>query len=178
MFSVRCSPWWFIPVLVALPACVIDLPTPSSDVCFEEHVAPLVRRDCALCHASGEYLVRLGGTADDYLELERYIYDPARDESPLLAWAAGFKEHPAIWTEKSEEYGTMAAWIDEGALRLCLDVEQEGECFVDEDCPMLPCTCPDGSALDRAACQIDEDTQLGYCAVMDDCPQIAVEECP
>jgi hypothetical protein len=62
---------------------------PSQNVCYDEHIVPLVKEDCATCHGNGEYHVRLEGLTDDYDELVGYVSPFDSQRSILLDWAAG-----------------------------------------------------------------------------------------
>ena len=138
--------------------------TPSSNVCFDEHVVPLTERDCSICHDGGEFGVELDGRARDYTSLDRYIVPYAPDRSPLLDWAAGHGEHPIVWGRRSAEYATVAAWIYEGATEACLDRALYGDCRDAADCRDVACLCGDLTVSSGAACYVNPETGLGTCA--------------
>ena len=46
---------------------------PEENICFGEHIAPLIKDDCATCHGNGEYGVRLRGSDSDYQALLAYV---------------------------------------------------------------------------------------------------------
>ena len=165
-------------VLSLLTACPRAPETPTSDVCFTDHVVPLMRRDCALCHYHGEYLVQIRGVEDDYGELMRYVRVEEPADSSLLTWAAGRKEHPVVWNSDDDEYATTLAWIQDGALRACLDHDLYGDCLSDDECPPVVCICDDGTPVDWAGCVIDEDSGLGACGTAADCQQGGLDTCP
>lgn len=173
---------WAALLVIAAPlftllyiACSAD--TPHSNVCFADHVVPLVRSDCAPCHGNGEYDVELQGDPGDLEELERYIspFDP--DDSLLLDWAEGRDDHPPLWTSGSEARATMEAWIAQGGGEVCFNHDRFGQCRFDEDCPENFCRCDDGESVVARACAVDLDTQVGTCAWRDNCTEARFELC-
>jgi len=155
--------------------CGLFLPT--SNVCFDKHIVPLVKRDCAACHDGGEYGIRLEGRSSDHSELVRYIsrFDP--DGSSLLKWVRGQGEHPVIWQEKSREFKTMKAWIGEGAFKECFDHGLYGECRNDRDCPDVTCICNDQSVKANHICLKNEATDKGTCLIAKRCEEPAFGIC-
>lgn len=158
------------PILLAALTLSCDLAVPTTNVCYGEHVVPLIKDDCAICHGNGEYRVRLQGLPEDYDELLSYIapFDPER--SSILTWAEGsVGVHPPIWLSTNERYKTVSAWISEGASRECFDHEASGECRRDEDCAPVTCLCPDGEEHVASICTMDSDTARGTCMRRTDC---------
>lgn len=153
-----------------LLSCDLDLPV--ANVCFDEHVVPLVKEDCATCHGNGEYRVRLQGLDSDYAEIMRYVTPYEPDRSVLLTWTAGdVGEHPPIWAPGSDRTATTAAWISEGAGQACYDHGRFGECRFDNDCAEVSCFCPDRTAASGRRCLVDPDTARGTCAKRDNCTE-------
>jgi hypothetical protein len=152
---------------VLLLSCDLDLP--PSNVCYDEHVVPLIKEDCSACHENGEYRVRLEGLHSDHQELLRYVTPYEPDRSVLLTWAAGeVKQHLPLWPRGSERSNTVAAWISEGATTKCFDRSRWGECRQDSDCSEVRCVCPDGTEASGGRCSVDE-TEHGTCARRDTC---------
>lgn len=123
-------------LMVAALSCQ-RIETPTSNVCYESHVLPLVRRDCSLCHENGEYYVRLRGDRDDYDEIRRYVDVRHPDRSLFLAYARGELDHPIIWAKSSSPYRTIEAWIAEGASNKCGPAPPDGGSDVVGDTPDL-----------------------------------------
>jgi len=174
-------PLWLAAVTVALAVATgcDGVAVPQANVCFEKHVVPLVRRDCALCHERGEYGTRLQGTAADYDEIARWVTpnDPAA--SDFLAWAAGKGAHPVVWAKDSAPHRTVAAWVAEGARRECFDRDRYGECRTSADCAEVACFCPTGELVVAAACATDTRAggAHGRCATEADCAEPAFGLC-
>jgi len=136
---------------------------PQENVCFDETVVALVKRDCALCHSNGEYGVKLSGSNDDFDRLLKYVSVKNSANSILLNYTIGDFEHPPIWNDDSAEYKTVAAWIDEGARASCSFNDQYGDCRTDSDCPIINCLCPDLTMAETSKCFVNSETGLGTC---------------
>lgn len=106
-------------ILWAFAGCQVALELPDSNVCYDDHIKPLVKRDCAACHENGEWGVLLAGGDRDFPEIKRYVAPGEPDSSLFLWYAEGFNHHPYIWGKTSQEYRTFAAWISEGANWTC-----------------------------------------------------------
>ena len=159
-------------LLVVLAALTLscDLAVPTSNVCYGEHVVPLIKDDCAICHGNGEYRVQLQGLSGDYDELLSYVtpFDP--DRSVLITWASGeVGEHPPIWLTESERSETIKAWIAEGASRECFDHDASGECRRDSDCAPITCLCRNGEEVAGRHCAMDPETAHGTCMRFTNC---------
>lgn len=136
-----------VPFVLLLLSCDRSLPT--ENVCFSEHIVPIVREDCATCHTNGEYAVRLEGSTDDYENLKLYIIGMSAKNSPLLLWPGGLNEHPSIWVKGSKEHATVAAWIREGSSSDC-GTPSDGDADADADADVDGDSDADGDSGDDA----------------------------
>jgi len=156
-------------MLLFITSCDPVLDTPAVNACFERNVLPLVERDCSFCHFRGEYGVKLKGRQGDFQELMRYSLPYDSSGSPFLAWASGAYMHPIIWPEDSDEYKTVASWIDTGMKRDCFDMTFFGDCRFNSDCLLVTCICPDFSMPMGQVCYKDSNTSKGTCARNENC---------
>ncbi len=164
--------------LSALVYLACQRSVPSSNLCYDKHVVPLVKRDCAFCHENGEYGVTLVGNAGDFAELARYVQPYGGEKSPLVDWARGKNNHPVLWDNGSDEQEAIVGWINEGARETCFDRDKHGECRDDSDCLEVSCICPGGKVVSGQKCYVNPSTSKGTCARDDNCdnPQLAL--CP
>jgi cytochrome c5 len=153
--------------------------TAASQVCFEDHVVPILKRDCSACHENGEYGIRLRGEAADFEAIyPTWVSVEVPAESLLLKVAAlgraipgAGNDHPVIWPADSEEYATVLAWVREGAL-LRANCGDWGQCETADDCnPVDTCFCPDGSFPSGRVCAIEPATGEGTCAQATTCTE-------
>jgi hypothetical protein len=166
-----------LPLLLLALACQ-PLDLPARNVCYGDHVVPLVRRDCAPCHENGEYNVPLAGDDGDLDEIRKWVMAGEPDSSLFLLYAAGAEDHPIIWTEGSDERRTFAAWIQEGARATCFDIDDHGECRDDSDCARVSCYCPGTGPVAGTACYVNPTTDKGVCADQGNCTNPALGLCP
>jgi hypothetical protein len=121
--------------LIALAGAACHRNLPSEDVCFAEHVVPLLRDDCAACHTNGEYNVKIQGRPTDYDVLRIWVNPLYPDVGliPLLLGDVESKDHPPVWKSGSRELQTLRAWIAEGAREGCGAPDGDADADVDAD---------------------------------------------
>ena len=107
--------------LSAVPAAAAA----EADVTFTKDVAPIFHRSCANCHKPGSIAPMSLLTYEDARPWARSIRDkvsrPDDDPERMPPWfieknvgIQKFKDDPSL---TADEVGTIAAWVDGGALR-------------------------------------------------------------
>ena len=83
---------------------------------FAEDIVPSIRSDCAPCHRTGGWGVKLDGTVEDYPRVMVYVdVDDPEAMNGFLWWAAGGGMHPISWREGGTDYQRFLNWVLQGA---------------------------------------------------------------